>query len=100
VWTNPTTTYDTGIGVFATTSMNVVANLRLVRQMLAKRPRMRAKHLVRDDDLPWVRVTSNTPVACQIDGEYLGPRRAMTFTAVPEALGVVAPPPDRADLRR
>jgi diacylglycerol kinase family enzyme len=92
VWTNPTTTYETGLGVFAITSMNVFANLRLVRQMLSKRPRMEAKHLIRDDDLPWLRVTSNTPVACQIDGDYLGPRRAMAFTAVPEALGVVAPP--------
>ncbi|MGB8501235.1 diacylglycerol/lipid kinase family protein [Mycobacterium sp.] len=92
VWTNPTTTYETGIGVFATTGMNVFANLRLARQMLAKRPRMEAKHLIRDDDLPWLHVTSNTPVATQIDGDYVGPRRAMTFTAVPEALGVVAPP--------
>jgi diacylglycerol kinase family enzyme len=100
VWTNPTTTYDTGIGVFATTGMHVFANLRLVRQMLAKRPRMKAKHLVRDDDLPWLRVTCTTPAACQIDGEYLGPRRAMTFTAVPEALSVVAHPPNGTDLRR
>ena len=34
VWTNPTTTFETGLGVFAITSMNVWANLRLVRQML------------------------------------------------------------------
>ncbi len=94
VWTNPATTYETGIGVFATTGMNVFANLRLVRQMLSKRHRMRAKHLVREDDLPWLHVTSTTPVATQIDGEYVGPRQAMTFTAVPNALGVVAPPPE------
>ena len=93
VWTNPTTTYETGIGVWATTSMNVFANLRLVRQMNSKRPKMSFKHLICEDDLPWVRVTSNTPVACQIDGDYAGPRRAMTFTAVPGALAVVAPPP-------
>jgi len=92
VWTNPTTTYETGLGVFATTSMNVFANLRLVRQMLSKRPRMAAKHLVRHDDLPWVRVTSSTPVACQIDGDYVGPRQQMTFTAAPDVLAVVAPP--------
>ena len=49
-------------------------------------------HLIRDDDLPWLRVTSATPVACQIDGDYLGLRDTMTFTAVPDALGVVAPP--------
>lgn len=92
VWTNPTTGYETGLGVFAITSMNVLANLRLTRQMLSKKHRMTAKHLIRDDDVSWLRVTSNTPTACQIDGEYLGPRRAMTFTAVPEALGVLAPP--------
>jgi diacylglycerol kinase family enzyme len=93
VWTNPATTYETGVGVWATTSMNVVASLRLVRQMVSKRPKMRAKNLICEDDVPWVRVTSNTPVACQIDGDYAGPRRSMTFTAAPGALAVVAPPP-------
>jgi diacylglycerol kinase family enzyme len=92
VWTNPTTTFETGLGVFAITSMNVWANLGLVRRMIARKPRIEAKHLIRDDDLPWVRVTSDTPVACQIDGDYVGPRRSMSFIAVPEAVGVVAPP--------
>jgi diacylglycerol kinase family enzyme len=92
VWTNPTTTFETGLGVFAITSMNVWANLCLVRNMLARRPRIEARHLVRDDDLQQLRVTSATPVACQIDGDYVGLRDDMTFTAVPNALGVVAPP--------
>jgi len=92
VWTNPGTTYETGLGVFATTSMNVWANLLLVRQMLAKQPRLRAKHLIRRDDLPWVKVSADTPVAGQIDGDYVGLRKAMTFASVPDALGVVAPP--------
>ncbi len=92
VWTNPTTTFEGGIGVFAITSMNVWANLQLVRRMVSKRPRIEARHLIRDDDVAWVKVTSDTPVACQIDGDYLGPRRSMTFTAVPDALGVLAPP--------
>jgi Arc/MetJ-type ribon-helix-helix transcriptional regulator len=35
----PDHTFETGLGVFATTSMNVWANLRLVRQMLSKSPR-------------------------------------------------------------
>ncbi len=93
VWTNPTTTFETGLGVFATTSMNAWANLLLARRMFSKKRRIEAKHLIREDDLPWLRVTSDTPVACQIDGEYLGERSAMTFTAVPDALAVVAPPP-------
>ncbi|MGZ8747628.1 MAG: diacylglycerol/lipid kinase family protein [Mycobacterium sp.] len=94
VWTNPTTSFETGLGVFAITSMNVWANLMLVRKMLARRPRIDADHLVRDDDLPQLRVTSDTPVACQIDGDYLGLRDTMTFTAYPDALAVVAPPAD------
>jgi len=52
-----------------------------------------ARHLVRDDDLTWVRVTSAVPVACQIDGDYVGLRETMTFTSVPDALAVVAPAP-------
>jgi diacylglycerol kinase family enzyme len=72
--------------------MNVWANLGLVRQMLAKSPRLDARHLVRDDDVPWVRVTADTPVGCQIDGDYVGQSERMTFTSVRDALGVVAPP--------
>jgi diacylglycerol kinase family enzyme len=92
VWTNPDTSFETGLGVFAITSMNIWANLLLTRQMLSRKPRIEAQHLIRDDDLPWLRVTSDTPIACQIDGDYAGPRDAMTFTAVPDALGVLAPP--------
>ncbi|CKH39406.1 diacylglycerol kinase family lipid kinase [Mycolicibacterium smegmatis] len=95
VWTNPDTTFETGLGVFATTSMNVWSNLRLVRQMLSRKPRVEGKHLIRDDDVPTVTVTSDTPVACQIDGDYVGLRETMSFTAVPAALKVVAPPCSR-----
>jgi diacylglycerol kinase family enzyme len=91
VWTNPSTTFETGLGVFATTSMNVWANLMLARRMLSRKARIEAKHLIREDDLPWLRVTSDTPVACQIDGDYVGLRDTMTFTSVPDALGVLAP---------
>ena len=87
VWTNPTTTFETGIGVFAVTSMNVWANLPAGAQDAGTSAPIEARHLIRQDDLPWLRVTSDTPVACQIDGDYLGLRDAMTFTAVPNGLG-------------
>ncbi|ULE33554.1 diacylglycerol/lipid kinase family protein [Mycobacterium sp. IDR2000157661] len=91
VWTNPATTFETGLGVFATTSMNVWANLGLVRRMLSQKARITGKHLIRDDDLPWLQLTSSMPVACQIDGDYAGERDSMVFTSVPDAMGVVAP---------
>lgn len=58
---------------------------------MARNPRLEAKHLIRDDNVSSVTVTSNTPAACQIDGDYIGTRETMTFTSVPEALSVVAP---------
>ena len=93
VWTNPDTTFETGLGVFAVTTMNVAANLLVVRRMLSKKARIKGKHLIREDNLPWVRITSAEPIACQVDGDFLGMRDDMTFTAVPQALTVVAPAP-------
>ena len=49
------------------------------------------RDLIREDDVPWVRITSSTPADCQIDGDYAGTRSEMTFTAVRDALSVVAP---------
>ncbi len=43
VWTNPDTTFETGLGVFAITSMNVWANLGLVRRMLSSKPTHRGQ---------------------------------------------------------
>ena len=91
VWTNPDTTFETGLGVFAVTTTNVAANLLVVRRMLSKKARIKGKHLIREDNLPWVRITSAEPIACQVDGDFLGMRDDMTFTAVPQALAVVAP---------
>jgi diacylglycerol kinase family enzyme len=91
--TNPDCSFETGLGVFAVTSMKVFPTLRLVRQMLSKRPNPQAKQLIRDDDTAWLRVTTNgEPAATQFDGEYLGMRESMTFRTVPDALAVVAPP--------
>ncbi|WP_343599693.1 diacylglycerol kinase family protein [Mycobacterium sp.] len=94
LWTNPGATFESGLGVFAVTGMKVIPTLRLVRQMFAKRPNLKAKQLVRDDDVPCVRVTcGGAPIASQFDGDYLGVRETMTFRTVPDALSIVAPLP-------
>lgn len=101
VWTNPGCTFESGMGVFATTSMKLLPALQVIRQMLSKRPKLRAKHLIRDDDVSLLRVTAgDAPIATQIDGDYIGLRSEMTFRAVPDVLNVVAPPAmNPADLR-
>jgi diacylglycerol kinase family enzyme len=69
--------------------------------MFAKRPKFEFKHLITEDDVASLRVTSTAgPVATQFDGDYLGLRESMTFRAVPDALAVVAPPAiNHPDLR-
>ena len=91
--TNPGCTFESGLGVFAVTSMKLVPTLRLLSQILSKRPNPQAKQLIRDDDVPCLRLTTTGgPAASQFDGEYLGMRETMTFRAVPDLLPVVAPP--------
>ncbi|CKL81387.1 diacylglycerol kinase catalytic subunit [Mycobacterium tuberculosis] len=93
VWTNPDCRFESGLGVFATTSMKVVPTLRVVRQMFAKQPKFEFNHVINNDDVACLRVTSmGPPIASQFDGDYLGVRETMTFRAVPDALAVVAPP--------
>ncbi|MCV7426749.1 diacylglycerol/lipid kinase family protein [Mycobacterium montefiorense] len=95
--TNPGCSFESGLGVFAVTSMKVIPTLRLLRQILSKQPNPEAKQLVRDDDTACLRITcSGEPVASQYDGEYLGLRDSMTFRAVRDALPVAAPPQSKA----
>jgi diacylglycerol kinase family enzyme len=91
--TNPGCTFESGLGVFAVTGMKVIPTLRLLRQIMSKRPEPEGPQLVRDDDAACLRVTcAGPPIASQFDGDYLGVREEMTFRAVPNALAVVAPP--------
>ncbi|MCV7401735.1 diacylglycerol kinase family lipid kinase [Mycobacterium fragae] len=93
MWTNPDCTFESGLGVFGLTALKVIPSLRLLRQMFAKRPKLEAPQLVRDDNAACVRVTcAGPPMASQFDGDYLGERAEMTFRAVADALPVVAPP--------
>jgi diacylglycerol kinase family enzyme len=93
MYTNPGTTFESGMGVFGVTRLKVVPSLRLVGQMFSKQPKLEGNQLVRDDDAACVRVTcADPPMASQFDGDYLGVREQMTFREVPDALNVVAPP--------
>jgi diacylglycerol kinase family enzyme len=89
--TNPDTSFDGQLGVFASTSMNPVRNLPLVRQLLSRKAQPHARHLLRADDVESVKVASSTPVDMQMDGEYLGTRTALTFGCRAAALEVIAP---------
>ncbi|MEU2087841.1 diacylglycerol/lipid kinase family protein [Nocardia beijingensis] len=93
VHTNPGTRFETGLGVFAVRSMAVLPTLLLARQLLAANGNPKSRNLFREDDVPAVRIEAKEPIGLQIDGDFIGKRNVVDFTAVPDVLAVVAPRP-------
>lgn len=89
--TNPDTSFDGRLGVFASTSMAPIRNLPLARQLLSSKAKPHAKHLLRADDVASVEIHSSEPIDMQMDGEYLGTRTALEFGCRPAVLEVISP---------
>ncbi|MCJ0903544.1 diacylglycerol kinase family protein [Rhodococcus sp. ARC_M6] len=94
VHTNPGTTFDSGLGLFAMTSTKVLPSLRVVRQLLARGAEPKSKVLVRTDNVPHITIESSRPIGLQMDGDFIGLRKTVEFTSVPDALEVYAPLPE------
>jgi diacylglycerol kinase family enzyme len=89
VRTNPGCGQTDGLALFALLHLGPTTIAPLLREMLRKDGNPNGANLVRYEDLPLIRVSSPTPVALQVDGDYLGERSEMEFVAVPSALRVV-----------
>lgn len=86
---NPESSFDLGLDVLALRVLRVPSTLRTVTQILAIAGDPRGKQVVRHHDLAEFTVTSPTPQAFQLDGDYLGEREKVRFAAVPDALRVI-----------
>jgi diacylglycerol kinase family enzyme len=89
VHTNPGASFATGLGLFALRSLGMGTVAPVLREILRSGGDPRGRHLVRHDAVALVRVTSDIPVALQLDGDHLGERSEVEFLSVPEALRVV-----------
>lgn len=87
---NPGCTFDSGLGLFALRDLGPTTVLRHIAQALRERGQTRGGNLLRRDNVESVRVVCASPVRLQVDGDYLGRRREVTFTSVPDALRVIA----------
>lgn len=87
---SPAASFDSGLDLFAMTSMSTPSVLRAVGSALRRRPRMRGRRQVGLHDEPELTVSSSEPIAVQVDGEYIGEYQTATFSAVPGALRVIA----------
>jgi hypothetical protein len=109
---SPRAGFDTGLDVFALRKLTTVATLGAVGRMFmangnassdrpasasaegdgepeAARSGPRGRAVASFHDQPSVLLRACRPVAFQIDGEYVGEREIVRFTAIPDALRVV-----------
>jgi diacylglycerol kinase family enzyme len=84
----PECTFDDGLGLFALRSLALPTVLRQAQQILRGGDNRRGKQLVQRDDLAEIRVTCETPVRVQVDGDLVGERNEVHFLSVPDALRV------------
>jgi diacylglycerol kinase family enzyme len=87
---SPNASFETGLDLFAMTSMRTTKMLRQTLQALRNHPHPRGRSQLRLHDQAELRFTASRPVALQLDGEYVGRRESVTFRSVPHALRVVA----------
>jgi len=85
----PTASFDTGLDLFALRSLGTVSTLRHLRQILSPRPRPQGRAVVSLHDCPGFTITSDEPMALQVDGDDLGDRTKVVFRSFPGALDVV-----------
>ena len=95
VRTNPSTTADGGLGVFALTTMRLPTVLRVSSQLLRPNADPSSRSLLRNDNVSSITVTCSDAVGLQVDGDYLGLKERATFTSVPGALRVLTGTPIR-----
>ncbi|PZS06272.1 MAG: diacylglycerol kinase [Pseudonocardiales bacterium] len=87
---SPRASFDTGLDVVATRSMRTSTLARWIPQIFRADPHLRGRALVAEHDLPSFVVTASRPIGLQVDGDYLGKRTSVTFSAHPRVLRVVA----------
>ncbi|MBX6749525.1 MAG: diacylglycerol kinase family lipid kinase [Micromonosporaceae bacterium] len=85
----PDAGFDTGLDLMAVRALNVHGTALVATNLLTGRlSNLHARHTLTHHDLSGFVLTASRPTAFQIDGEYLGERTNVTFTAVPDALRV------------
>jgi diacylglycerol kinase family enzyme len=89
VRTNPGCNAADGLALFGLRHLGLATILPLIREVLRTDGNPSGPNVLRRAELPLIRVSSETPVALQVDGDYLGERSEVEFTSVPSALRVV-----------
>jgi diacylglycerol kinase family enzyme len=87
--TSPAASYETGLDLFAPRTMRTVPTIRLASQVWRGGAGPRGRRVVQLHDLHSFTLRAEPALAFQVDGDDLGDRDAVHFTAVPDALRVL-----------
>jgi YegS/Rv2252/BmrU family lipid kinase len=83
----PDASFDRGLDLMALRALNLPATARAAAQLLAGTP-PHGRHLMTLHDVAEFTARAARPMAFQLDGDYLGEKTKVTFSAVPDALRV------------
>lgn len=86
---NSQASFDKGLDVLGLRGLAPHSTVRTMMQLLSIDGDPHGKQVVRHHDLAGFTVTSGTPQAFQLDGDYLGEREKVRFAAAPHALRVI-----------
>jgi diacylglycerol kinase family enzyme len=84
----PDASFDTGLDVMGLRVLHVPATAFAAAQLLTGRPHPRGRHILTLHDIGEFTLRAARPLAFQLDGDYLGEKTKVTFSAVPDALRV------------
>jgi len=86
----PDAGFDTGLDLMAIRALSVHGTTLIAANLLTGRLHsLHARHTLTRHDLSGFTLSARRPTAFQLDGEYLGERTKVTFSAVPDALRVL-----------
>ena len=85
----PDVSFDTGLDLVAMRRMGMLSAARAVTGML-RSTGISGRGAAVFTDLHEFRLTGETPLPLQVDGDYVGDRTSATFRAIPAALRVIA----------
>jgi len=84
----PDASFETGLDVMALRALHIPATTRAMAQILSRRPNPHGRQMLRLHDMTEFTLRAARPLAFQVDGDYVGEKAKVTFSAVPDALRV------------
>lgn len=85
----PEASFDSGLDLMALRGLKVTDTARALAQIMSARPNPHGKHMLNLHDLAEFTLRASRPIAFQLDGDYLGERDKITFSAISNALRVI-----------